>query len=200
MSKVTCGVAMSLDGFVAGNDMTLEKPFGHIQPEVLMKWMFDEPEEHKDEIESLTAAGAFIMGSNMFGPKDIRMTDDWKGWWGDTPPYHAPVFVLSHTKRDPIIMDGGTTFTFVTDGIESALKQARSAAGKKDVDIAGGANVINQYLRAGHIDELWLHIIPVTIGDGQRLFLDTPDIHLKPLEVRTTNLVTHIKYAIEHPK
>jgi dihydrofolate reductase len=198
MSKVTCGVAMSLDGFVAGDNMTLENPFGHIAPEVLMKWMFDEPEKHKDEIESLTAAGAFIMGSNMFGPEDIRMTDAWKGWWGDTPPYHAPVFVLSHSSREPITMVGGTTFTFVTDGIESALKQARAAAGTKDVDIAGGANVINQYLRAGHIDELWLHIVPVTIGHGQRLFLDTPDIHLKPLEVRTTSLVTHIKYAIKH--
>ena len=95
-------------------------------------------------------------------------------------------------------MKGGTTFTFVTDGIESALKQARAAAGTKDVDIAGGASVINQYLRADHIDELWLHIIPVTVGSGQRLFLDTPDIQLKPLNVHATNLVTHIKYAIEH--
>jgi dihydrofolate reductase len=178
--------------------MTLEKPFGHISPDVLMKWMFNEPEKHKDEIESLTAAGAFIMGANMFGPENIRMTDAWKGWWGDTPPYHAPVFVLSHKSREPITMAGGTTFTFVTDGIESALQQARSAAGTKNVDIAGGANVINQYLRAGHIDELWLHIVPVTIGHGQRLFLDTPGIYLKPSEVRTTDLVTHIKYVIEH--
>jgi len=198
MSKVTCGVTMSLDGFVAGNDMTLENPFGHISPDVLMKWMSSEPDKHKDEIESLTAAGAFIMGSNMFGPEDIRMTDTWKGWWGDNPPYHAPVFVLSHSSRGPIAMDGGTTFTFVTDGIESAMKQARSAAGTKDVAISGGANVINQYLKAGLIDELWLHIAPVTIGNGQRLFMDIPGIHLKPLEVRTTDLVTHIKYAIEH--
>lgn len=198
MSKVTCGVAMSLDGFVAGNDMTLEKPFGHIAPEVLMKWVFDEPEKHKDEIASLTAAGAYIMGSNMFGPADIRMTDDWKGWWGENPPYHAPVFVLSHTARQPFAMEGGTSFTFVTDGIETALEQARLAAGSKDVDIAGGADVINQYLRAGYIDELWLHIVPVTIGSGQRLFADTPGITMKPLEVRTTDLVTHIKYSLEH--
>ena len=198
MSKVTCGVAVSLDGFVAGENMTLEKPFGDIPTELLHQWMFNEPEKHKAEIDSLTAAGAFIMGSNMFGPKDIRLTGDWKGWWGDDPPYHAPVFVLSHTARVPFAMGGGTTFNFVTDGIESALKQARTAAGDKDVAIAGGANVINQYLAAGLIDELWLHIVPVTIGKGQRLFKDTPDIHLKPLETRTTDLVTHIKYAIEN--
>jgi dihydrofolate reductase len=189
---------MSLDGFVAGDNMTLENPFGHISPDVLMKWMFSEPDKHKDEIESLTAAGAFIMGSNMFGPKDIRMTDAWKGWWDDNPPYHAPVFVLSHAPREPIVMEGGTTFAFVADGIESALEQARSTAGAKDIAIAGGANVINQYLKAGLIDELWLHIAPVTIGNGQRLFMNTPGIHLRPLGVRTTDLVTHIKYAVEH--
>lgn len=198
MSKVTCGVTMSLDGFVAGNNMTLEQPFGHISPELLMKWMFDEPEKHTAELTSLTDAGAFIMGSNMFGPKDLRMEDSWKGWWGDNPPYHAPVFVLSHTPRDPIPMEGGTTFTFVTDGIESAMERAKSVAGDKDIAIAGGANVINQYLKAGLIDELWLHIAPVTIGESQRLFLDTPNINLQPLEVRTTDLVTHIKYAIKH--
>ena len=195
---MTCGVSMSLDGFVAGDNMSLEQPFGHISPELLTGWMFSERDKHKDEVASLTAAGAFIMGSNMFGPADIRMTDDWKGWWDENPPYHAPVFVLSHTSREPLTMEGGTTFTFVTDGIESALRQARAAAGTRDVAIAGGANVINQYLRAGHIDELWLHIAPVTIGNGQRLFLDTPGIHLQPLEVRTTDLVTHIKYAVEH--
>jgi dihydrofolate reductase len=198
MTKVTCGVAVSLDGFVAGNNMTLEKPFGDMPKNLLHKWMFDEPEKHKAELDSLTAAGAFIMGSNMFGPETLRMKSSWKGWWGDNPPYHAPVFVLSHKQREPIAMEGGTTFTFVSDGIEAALRQAQIAAGKKDVAIAGGANVINQYLRAGLIDELWLHIVPVTVGSGQRLFMDTPNINLKPLEVRTTDLVTHIKYSIEH--
>jgi dihydrofolate reductase len=198
MSKVTCGVVMSIDGFIAGDNMTLENPFGHISPDVLMRWRSVEKGEHKDEIAALTAAGAYIMGSNMFGPEDIRMTDDWKGWWGDNPPFHAPVFVLSHTKRGPIPMKGGTIFTFVTDGIESAFEQAQSVAGTKDIAIAGGANVINQYLRAGLIDELWLHIAPVTIGHGKRLFLDTPGILLRPLLVRTTDLVTHIKYAVQH--
>jgi dihydrofolate reductase len=198
MSTVTCGVTMSLDGFIAGDDMTLQHPFGHIQPELLMNWMFDEPDKHSAELASITNAGAFIMGSNMFGPKDLRSDSSWKGWWGDNPPYHAPVFVVSHTLRDPIVMDGGTTFTFVNDGIESALSQARAVAGTKNIAIAGGAMVINQCLRADLIDELWLHIAPVTLGHGQRLFLDTPGIRLRPLMVRTTELVTHINYAIEH--
>jgi dihydrofolate reductase len=198
MSKVTCGVAMSLDGFIAGNNMTLEKPFGDAPVQLFHSWRFDEPGQHKAELDALVSAGAFIMGRNMFGPKDLQSDAGWKGWWGDNPPYHAPVFILSHTEHKPITMEGGTTFTFVTDGIESAMKQAKAAAGDKDIAIAGGANVINQYLAAGLIDELWLHITPVTIGSGQRLFKDTPGIKLKPLEVRTTDLVTHIKYAIEH--
>ncbi|HEX7633521.1 MAG TPA: dihydrofolate reductase family protein [Candidatus Saccharimonadales bacterium] len=198
MSKVTCGVAMSLDGFVAGNHMSLKEPFGDAPPQLFHGWQFDEPEKHKAERDALTSAGAFIMGRNMFGPPEMRSDPNWKGWWGDNPPYHAPVFVLSHTEHDPITMEGGTTFTFITDGIESALQQAKAAAGGKDVAIAGGANTINQYLKAGLIDELWLHITPVTIGSGQRLFNDTPGIKLKPLEVRTTDLVTHIKYAILH--
>ncbi len=138
------------------------------------------------------------MGRNMFGPKELQVDPDWKGWWDDIPPYHAPVFVLSHTEHQPIVMEGGTSFYFVTDGIESAMRQAQAAAGDKDVAIAGGANVINQYLAAGLIDELWLHIAPVTIGSGQRLFDNIPGIRLKPLEVRTTELVTHIKYEILH--
>jgi dihydrofolate reductase len=198
MSKVTCGVGMSLDGFIAGNNMTLKKPFGDASPRFFHSWRFDEPEKHKAELESLTAAGAFIMGRNMFGPKELQSDNSWKGWWGDNPPYHAPVFIISHSEHDPISMQGGTTFTFVTDGIESAMKQAKTAAGGSDVAIAGGANVINQFLAAGLIDELWLHINPLIIGSGQRLFKDIPAIKLKPLEVRTTDLVTHIKYAILH--
>jgi dihydrofolate reductase len=198
MSRVTCGVSMSLDGFIAGHNMTLENPFGDVSPKLINKWMFDEPQKNKAEKDALVSAGAYIMGRNMFGPKDLQSDPSWKGWWGDTPPYHAPVFVLSHTEHEPIPMKGGTTFYFVTDGIESAMKQAQAAAGTKDVAIAGGAEVINQYLAAGLIDELWLHITPVTIGSGQQLFKDTPGIKLKPVEVRTTDLVTHIKYSIQH--
>jgi dihydrofolate reductase len=191
---------MSLDGFIAGNNMTLEHPFGTISPMLLNGWQFNEPEKNKAEKEALVSAGAYIMGRNMFGPKDLQSDSAWKGWWGDNPPYHASVFVLSHSEHEPIALKGGTTFYFITDGIESAMKQAKSAAGTKDVAIAGGANVINQYLAAGLIDELWLHIAPVTIGSGQRLFKDTPGIKLKPLQVRTTDTVTHIKYSIEHER
>ena len=200
MSKVTCGVAITLDGFVAGDNMTKEEPFGDVSWKVFHCWQFDEPEKHKAERDALTSAGAYIMGRNMFGPKDLQSDPSWKGWWGDNPPYHGPVFVLSHTEHEPIPMEGGTTFYFVTDGIESALKQAKEAAGAKDVAIAGVANVINQYLAAGLIDELWLHITAVTIGHGRRLFDDTPGIKLKPLEARTTDQVTHIKYQILHDK
>jgi len=129
MSKVTCGVSRSLDGFIAGNNMTLEHPFGTISPMLLNGWQFNEPENNKAEREALTSAGAYIMGRNMFGPKDLQSDPDWKGWWGDSPPYHAPVYVLSHTEHGQIVMNGGTTFYFVTDGIASALKQAHKDAG-----------------------------------------------------------------------
>jgi dihydrofolate reductase len=129
MSKVTCGVSVSLDGFVAGNNMTLQEPHGDAPAELFHAWQFDEPEKHKAELDALVSAGAFVMGRNMFGPKDLQSDPTWKGWWGDNPPYHAPVFVLSHTKHEPILMEGGTTFYFVTVGIESALSQAKAAAG-----------------------------------------------------------------------
>jgi dihydrofolate reductase len=197
MGKVTCGVAMSLDGFIAGNNMTLEAPFGDISPDLLMSWRWEESDKHKAEVEALVSAGAYIMGANMFGPKNLRMTADWKGWWDENPPFHAPVFVLTHEKREPLVMEGGTTFTFVNDGIESAMQQARAAAGSRDIAISGGANTINQYLAAGLIDELWLHVVPVLLGAGQRLFEDIPRIHLKPIAVRTTELVTHIEYEVK---
>ncbi|MCP9968739.1 dihydrofolate reductase family protein [Actinomadura madurae] len=126
--------------------------------------MFDDPEENRAEVEKINAAGAVIMGRNMFGPVRGEWDRPWKGWWGDNPPFHAPVFVLTHHPRDPQPMDGGTTYHFVTDGIESALTQAREAAGDGDVSIHGGAATINQYLAAGLVDELRLHIVPFTLG------------------------------------
>lgn len=197
--KVTSGMALSLDGFTAGPNQTFEKPFGdNFDWDLLDRWMFAEPEKHKHkkEIDAILDAGAFIMGSNMFGPKDRRDTQEWKGWWGDNPPYHAPVFVLSHMERESIKMEGGTTFIFVTDGIESALSKAQEAAGNRNVKIMGGANTVNQYLAAGLIDELWLHIAPVTIGAGVRLFEGVPNLNLEPIEVSGTSTVTHIRYNV----
>ncbi|GHO62965.1 deaminase reductase [Ktedonobacter sp. SOSP1-52] len=196
MNKVTCSIAMSLDAFVAGPNQSFEKPFGDIPENLLHHWMFDEPEKHQAELDALQDAGAFIMGSNMFGPKEKRGSTDWKGWWGENPPYHAPVFVLSQNRRDPIAMEGSTTFFFIADGIEAALSRAKEVAGERPIAIAGGANTINQYLSAGLIDELWLHIVPVTIGSGARLFEGVPDLELEPVEISGTQLVTHIRYRV----
>ena len=196
MNKVTCGITMSLDAFVAGPNQRFEKPFGDIPETILHGWMFDEPEKHQAERNALTDAGAFILGSNMYGPKEKRESPDWKGWWGENPPYHAPVFVLSKNRRDPIAMEGGTTFFFIADGIEAALSRAKEVAGERAIAIAGGANTINQYLSAGLIDELWLLIVPVTIGSGARLFEGVPDLELEPVEISGTKLVTHIRYRV----
>lgn len=188
---------MSLDGYVAGSNMTEDKPFGHISPMLLHRWQFEEPEKNKEERAYLSSvAGAYVMGRKMYGPIGPEYDKSWKGWWGEEPPYHAPVFVLTHKDREPVVMKGGTTFNFVTDGVESALNKAKQAAGDKPVLIAGGANTVNQYLAAGLIDELWLHIVPVIIGNGQKLFENVPDLRMEPIECRTTRLVTHIKYKI----
>lgn len=192
-------MTMTLDGFTASNNQTFERPFGDkFDAELLERWMFAEPEKHNHtkEIAGILDAGAFILGANMFGPKDRRNTPEWKGWWGDNPPYHAPTFVLTHTAREPLVMEGGTTFFFVTDGIESALSSAKAAAGERNVKIMGGASTVNQYLSAGLIDELWMHIVPVTIGEGTRLFDGVPNLKLEPMEVSGTNVVTHIRYNI----
>ncbi|MFA6060465.1 MAG: dihydrofolate reductase family protein [Taibaiella sp.] len=198
-AKVTCGLTMSLDGYTAGHNQSFEKPFGdNFDSELLDRWMFSGPEKHshKKEIDAILDAGAFIMGSNMFGPKDRRDQSEWKGWWGDNPPYHAPVFVLSHNERAPVEMKGGTIFHFITDGIEEALRKAKEAAGDQNVKIMGGANTVNQYLVAGLVDELWLHVAPVTIGAGVRLFEGVPDLKLEPVEVSGTSMVTHIRYKV----
>ena len=144
----------------------------------------------------MTAAKAFIMGRNMFGPVRGGWDRQWNGWWGDDPPFHAPVFVLTHHAREPQPMDGGTTYCFVTDGIESALAQARAAAGDGDVSIHGGATTINQYLAAGLIDELRLHIVPLTLGAGTRLFEGVPPLKLEQVTSRAARLVTHVTYRV----
>ncbi|RLV55691.1 dihydrofolate reductase [Aeromicrobium phragmitis] len=194
MSRVVCDVAVSLDGFVAGPDQSREHPLGR-GGEQLHRWQFETPEENADERAAIVAAGAFIMGRNMFGPVRGPWPDEsWNGWWGPEPPYHAPVFVLTHHRRPPVTMDGGTTFTFVTGGPDHALQLAREAAGDADVAIAGGASTIGQYLDAGRIDELRLHVAPVTLGAGERLFDGTKPLSLLPVTSRTERLVTHLTY------
>ncbi len=196
MSKVTCDLSVSVDGFVAGPHQSLDNPLGEGAEDRLHQWMFEEPEANAAELQGITAAGAFIMGRNMFSPGRDDWDLEWKGWWGDDPPYHRPVFVLTHHPRPMLPMRGGTTFTFVTDGIESALAQARKAAGEGDIAIAGGAHTVNQYLAAGLIDELRLHVAPVVLGAGERLFNGVGDLTLEPLGARGTNLVTHLRYRV----
>ena len=196
MTKVTCDVAVSVDGFTAGPNQSADKPFGDGAVDRLTQWMFEQPEANAAEIDAILAAGAFIMGRNMFGPGRGAWDESWTGWWGDEPPYHGPVFVLTHHAREPVAMQGGTTFTFVTDGIESALAQAREAAGSGDVSIAGGASTVNPYLAAGAIDELRLHVVPMVLGVGERLFDGVGALDLERVAVRATDLVTHLTYRM----
>ncbi len=186
MSKVRVACfSVSLDGFGAGPRQDLQNPLGVRGPEIFA-WFFQTEVFKKMHgeggggsrgidndfaLRSFENVGAFILGRNMFGPVRGPWPDDsWKGWWGDTPPYHTPVFVLTHHARAPLPMAGGTTFHFVTDGIESALRQAKEAARGKDVRIGGGVSVIRQYLVAGHLDELHLACSPVLLGEGEHLF------------------------------
>ena len=149
MSRVTCQISVSLDGFVAGPSQSADNPLGEGGMR-LHRWAFEGGEADRKIANSVVEGnGAFVMGRNMFGPGRGEWDESWRGWWGDDPPYHAPVFVLTHHARDPLEMDGGTTFHFVTGGIEDALAQARAAAGAHDVSIAGGASTVNQYLAAG---------------------------------------------------
>jgi dihydrofolate reductase len=196
MNSVTCDLTVSLDGFVAGPNQSLAEPLGE-GGEDLHRWMFEEPEANAAAIEGILQAGAFIMGRNMFaGPGPGPWDRNWRGWWGEDPPYHAAVFVLTHHPRPPLEMQGGTTFTFVADGIEAALAQAREAAAGKDVAIAGGAKTVQQYLSAGLIDELRLHTSPLILGGGERLMDGVRNVRLEPTEVNGTSLVTHVRYRL----
>jgi len=189
-----CSITISVDGFVAGPRQNLDNPLGE-RGESLHRWMFEQREVNADEVSVQTSAGAYVMGRNMFSPGRGGWDETWRGWWGEDPPYHAPVFVLTHHARGPLAMQGGTTFNFVTDGIESALTQARAAANGRTVLIAGGAATVNQYLAAGLIDDLWLHIAPITLGSGERIF-DGADVRLEPVDCRHTDLVTHVRYRV----
>ena len=198
MSLVTCNFSTSLDGFGAGPNQARERPFGDgmgDDGELLHAWMFEHSEHHREEIEGILDAGAFIMGRNMFTPGRGEWDLEWKGWWGEEPPYHAPVFVLTHHEREPLEMTGGTTFHFVTEGVEAALAQAREAAGERNVSVAGGATTINEFLAAGLIDELHLHVSPFVAGvKAVRLFDDVGPHNLTPVSARHTPHVTHLVY------
>ncbi|HEY2140473.1 MAG TPA: dihydrofolate reductase family protein [Solirubrobacteraceae bacterium] len=193
-------MSISLDGFVAGPDQSRDNPLG-VAGRELHHWHLDEP-LHPADVRArdllMEPRGAYVMGRNMFGPVRGPWTEDWRGWWGDEPPYHAPVFVLTHHAHDPIEMQGGTTFQFVTDGFDAAYEQATAVAGEMDVDIAGGASTVRQALAARVIDELTLDIAPVLLGSGERLFDQVQDPGLEPIEVIDSPLATHIRYAIKH--
>ncbi|HYO61547.1 MAG TPA: dihydrofolate reductase family protein [Actinomycetota bacterium] len=215
MGKVRFSIAMSLDGFVAGPNPTVEEPLGE-GGEQLHEWAFEleawrRPHGREGgEVNASSAVveraqanvGATIMGRNMFGGGPGPWGDDpWDGWWGDDPPFHHPVFVLTHHARDPLVKGGGTTFTFVTDGIESALEQARSAAGAGDVAIAGGADVGQQFLAAGLVDEVLLHVVPVLLHGGRRLFenLDDAPVELQQVRAVEGSGVMHVEYRVVRP-
>lgn len=197
MTTVTCDIGVSTDGYAAGPNQSLENPLGE-GGDRLHRWMFERPAENAAEIAAIVEAGAYIMGRNMFDPGRGEWDMEWKGWWGDDPPYHAPVFVLTHHPRAPLTMEGGTTFFFVTDGIHSAMEQARAAAGERTVSIAGGASTVRQYLSAGLIDELRLHIAPVVLVAGEPLLAGLEDLTLEQVSSVEKELVTHVTYRVVH--
>jgi dihydrofolate reductase len=198
MTKTTCHMSISLDGFVAGPNQDLDNPLG-IGGLELHHWHLDDPIHEADaraRDSLMKPRGAYVMGRNMFGPIRGEWDQDWRGWWGDEPPYHAPVFVLTHHPHDPIEMQGGTTFYFVTEGFDAALAQARAAAGELEVDIAGGASTVRQALQAGAINELMLDIAPVLLGGGERLFDGVADPGFHPIEVIDSPKATHVRYRV----
>ncbi|MBS1886428.1 MAG: dihydrofolate reductase family protein [Actinobacteria bacterium] len=195
MAKLIADMTITLDGYGSGRGQSAERPFGDLDGERLHAWMFDHGDENVAEREAMGAAGAVLMGRNMFGPDRGEWDLDWHGWWGADPPFHVPVFVLCHRRRPSVEMEGGTTFHFVTAGIDAALAQAREAAGEEDVWIAGGPGTINQYLAAALVDELRLHIVPFLAGGGERLFDRVGALELTPVSSRTTPHVTHLVYG-----
>jgi dihydrofolate reductase len=196
-------MSISLDGFVAGPDQSRDDPLG-VDGMKIHAWHLqaDEPGHEADlaaRDELATPSGACVMGRNMFGPRRGDWDEEqWRGWWGEDPPYHAPVFVLTHHARPSIEMDGGTTFHFVTEGFSSAFEQAKVAAGDGNVDISGGASTVRQALAAGAIDELILDIVPVLLRRGERLFDGVADPGLVPVQVMHSPHATHVRYRIEH--
>jgi dihydrofolate reductase len=211
MSKVRVHISTSLDGYVAGPNQSEENPLGE-GGEQLHDWVVElkawrEPHGREGGVENASTpvveeatanVGAEIMGRGMYGPPGGGPwgEDPWPGWWGDDPPFHKPVFVVTHHQRERLTLSD-TTFTFVTDGIESAIAQAREAAAGKDVFIGGGAQVINEYLAAGLVDEIEMHVVPIVLGGGERLFDGVgPDLRLEQLRAVEAPGVAHLKYRV----
>jgi dihydrofolate reductase len=211
MTRLRLRISMSLDGFVAGPGQSVQNPLG-IGGMRLHEWVFPlevwrsqhgmpggEVNESSQVVEeSLANVGATIMGRNMFGghPGPWRQDAPWNGWWGDNPPFHHPVFVLTHHARVPLALEGGTTFTFVTDGVDAALERARAAAQGKDVALAGGARVANEFLAAGLVDEMEISLVPTLLGAGERLFAGVDRLHgLELVRTVAAPQVTHLKFA-----
>ncbi|MEV6371480.1 dihydrofolate reductase family protein [Micromonospora musae] len=209
MSTVTSQLSISLDGYVAGPEQSLQDPLGR-GGEQLHEWVYGleswraqhglsggEPGVDAEVVDEMTRdVGAYVMGRRMFGGGDGPWDETWRGWWGDEPPFRTPVFVLTHQPREPLPMAGGTTFRFVTDGVHSALEQAREAAGDRKVAIAGGASTVRQYLAAGLLDTLQLHIVPVVLGGGERLLTGLDDLRLEQAAVVAGPTVTHVTYRV----
>jgi dihydrofolate reductase len=212
MSKVRFWISMSMDGFIAGPNPTLQEPLG-VGGENLHEWVVPlkawraphgleggEDNESTPIMEEITTdTGATIMGRNMFGggPGPWDLANPWNGWWGPNPPFHHPVFVVTHHARERLVCEGGTSFTFVTNGIEAALEQAKRAANGKHVTIGGGGRIAQQYLAAGVVDEMHLHLVPILLGGGERLFDRLGDnLHgLELVRVVSTLKVIHLKFA-----
>ena len=209
MSKVrVAAFSLSVDGFGAGLEQSLNDPLGKRGTE-LFEWFFptrtfqamfgkegeSEGIDAKYASSGNTGFGAFILGRNMFGPIRGEWPDEnWKGWWGDNPPYHAPTFILTHYPRAPIVMEGGTTFHFVSGGIEEALMQAKAAASGRDIKIGGGVSTVRQYLQAGLVDEIHFAISPVVLGRGEAMFagIDLPSLGFRVAAHEATEKATHI--------
>lgn len=196
MGSVDAHMTLSLDGFGTGLNQSRERPFGTVEPEHLHRWMFEDADNNRAEIDAICNYGAFIMGRNMFAaPGPDAWEDEWKGWWGPNPPYHAPVFVLTHHAKPPIEMEGGTVFHFVTDGPEAAMSRAKRVAGDRNVVIAGGVSTLRHYLNAGAVDLLHLQIAPVILERGERLW-DGLTARLVPIGARATRFATHMNYRV----
>jgi dihydrofolate reductase len=209
MSSLTSQISISLDGYAAGPNQSLENPLGE-GGERLHEWAIATDawrEQHGESggkrspdseviAETVDNVGAYLMGRNMFGGGPGPWDAAWRGWWGEDPPFHTPVFVVTHHAREPLEMDGGTTFHFVTEGVEAAVERARAAAGDGDVLVAGGAATVQQVLTAGLLDELYLHIVPVLLGGGERLLDHVGDPRLEIVKTVGSPTVTHVKYRV----